>query len=826
MSRAVALLIVLFAVPFFAAGEAAAQTTEFAYQGFLKDGAAAANGNYDFEFRLFDQPTGGVQIGITLQRLSIPVVQGSFTVFLDFGSAAFNGPDRLIGIDVRPTGGGAFVPLSPRQKVNSAPYSVRSLNSASADQANNAAQLGGVAAGQYVITTDPRMSDARNPLANSPNYIQNTAVQQAASNFNISGNGTAAGTLSGNQVNAVTQYNFGGQRILGAQTNNFIDTLFVGIGAGSSNSTGINNVFVGKDAGLTNTTGLANTFIGAYSGSANTVGQFNTYVGQAVGIGSTGSFNTIMGGSTAQSLTTGNSNSIFGVNAGNVIQDGNENSFFGRAAGLNTTAGSLNAFIGRSAGAGNTTGSNNSALGAGTSVGNTLTFATALGSGASVSTNNTVVIGRAIDTVQIPGGLSIAGAFNATLPTGSNSYIQNTATQQAASNFNISGNGTVGGTLSGNAVNAATQYNIGGSRILGNSGTNNLFSGIGAGGSNTSGTNNSFFGAGAGSANTTGSANSFFGYHAGEEQTGERNSFFGDRSGLNTTGNNNNFFGSAAGLQNTTGENNVFIGNQAGRNNISGSNNVFIGEIAGISNSGSDNTAIGGSANVPNGLTNATALGSRASVTLSNSLILGSIGGVNGATADTNVGIGTTAPARRLHVSSGSSGATSLGSTDLVVEDNAAAFQHFLTPDDNESGLLFGDPTDSIGGGIIFNNAATNNGIMFRSGGNVTRMVLDGSGNLGLGILAPQDRLDVIGSIRLSALGAPGATHLCRNASNQISTCASPRPDFGGEAVTSSVEELRTEITKLKLVNAEQQKQIEALLRIACSQTSDPAVCR
>src|SRR5688500_16327494 len=115
MFKALALLFVLLAVHCFTAGETAAQTTEFTYQGCLKDGANPANGNYDFEFRLFDQVSGGVQIGTTLQRLNVPVVQGNFTVSLNFGAAAFNGPDRLIGIDIRPAGGGTFTQLGPRQ---------------------------------------------------------------------------------------------------------------------------------------------------------------------------------------------------------------------------------------------------------------------------------------------------------------------------------------------------------------------------------------------------------------------------------------------------------------------------------------------------------------------------------------------------------------------------------------------------------------------------------------------------------------------------------------------------------------------------------------
>src|SRR5205085_12055119 len=49
-------------------------------------------------------------------------------------------------------------------------------------------------------------------------------------------------------------------------------------------------------------------------------------------------------------------------------------------------------------------------------------------------------------------------------------------------------------------------------------------------------------------------------------------------------------------------------------------------------------------------ITNATAIGSNASVTQSNSLVLGSINGVNSATSNTKVGIGTPAPAQPLEV--------------------------------------------------------------------------------------------------------------------------------------------------------------------------------
>jgi len=61
----------------------------------------------------------------------------------------------------------------------------------------------------------------------------------------------------------------------------------------------------------------------------------------------------------------------------------------------------------------------------------------------------------------IGGNLTVTGTLNAALPAGSANYIQNTTSQQAGSNFNVSGNGTVGGTLSGNVVSATTSIGIG-----------------------------------------------------------------------------------------------------------------------------------------------------------------------------------------------------------------------------------------------------------------------------------------------------------------------------------------------------------------------------
>jgi hypothetical protein len=518
-----------------------AQTTEFTYQGNLKNAAVPANGNHDFEFLLFDALTGGNQLGSTIAANNVAVTDGIFSVNLDFGNQ-FSGANRFLEIRVRASGQPALTLLLPRQLINSIPYSVKSLtaenantatNAVNASTANNALQLGGVNAKQYVLTTDQRLSNDRNPTAGSSHYIHNSLLSQAGANFNVSGSGRAG------VFDAITHYEIGGQRVLFAQ-GGFVNNTYLGFNTGGV-VVSDNNSFFGSNAGAGNA-GDGNTFLGTATGSSNGGGNNNTLLGSFANVGS----------------------------------------------------GNLN-------------------------------FATAIGAGSTVGTNNTIAIGRSSgqDTVQVPGNLNVVGTFTGNIPAGSNHYIQNATTQQATSNFNISGNGAVGGTISGNIVNATTRYDIGGTRILDNDGTQNLFVGIGAGSTNT-GTGNSFFGHNAGLFNAGGNFNTFVGSFAGGPNTsGSFNTVVGSEAGVNSSGSGNSFFGRTAGFGNFTGSNNTLVG--------------FLSDV------GSNN------------LVNAAAIGVRSQVNQSHSLVLGPIQGVNGCTlaqnCDTvNVGIGTTTPGARLHV--------------------------------------------------------------------------------------------------------------------------------------------------------------------------------
>ncbi len=675
-----------------------AQTTAFTYQGKFTDGGNPANGPFDMQFKLFDQLAGGLQQGGDLTIEDIAVANGVFTVQLNFGAcpACFNGAARWLEIGVRPgVSTGAFTTLTPRQPVQSTPYAIRSLSAGQADIATTATTavnfsgtLSGDVTGSQNSTqiannsvtnaklangsvTDAKITDLAGskitgliPVAAIPpgstRYIQNTTTQQTAANFNISGDGTAGGTLGANIVNATTQFNLNNNRVLANPGNS---NLFVGNNAGAANTSGNSNTFLGATAGATNLTGTSNLFAGAAAGTSNTGGSGNT---------------------------------ILGALAGSLNATGNNNVFVGTSAGTSNSTGSGNAFFGQGAGTTNTTGSNNTLLGQGTSLGaNNLSFATAIGSGATVQTSNTIVLGRATqeDLVRVLGNLAVEGTIQgsgsqlsglnaaniingtlavarggtgltatgaagnylrstgtgwtssaiqaADLPAGSGNYIQNSLVTQAGTNFAIGGTGTAG------ILNATMQFNLNGVRILANTGNLNLFAGIGAGVTNTSGSGNAFFGAFAGEQNTTGSFNTFAGRDAGgNSSTGADNSFFGALAGQgNSTGNGNSFFGKSAGIALSDGNNNAFFGTDTGSGLSDGDNNTFVGQNAGSLNStGDNNTLIGQGANLgAAGFSFATAIGSQAAVSDSNRIQLGRNG------MDT-VSIGALTSASATHV--------------------------------------------------------------------------------------------------------------------------------------------------------------------------------
>src|SRR4029079_13286116 len=63
---------------------------------------------------------------------AVGVVNGLFTVQLDFGADAFPGAARYLEIGVRKAGDSTFTTLTPRQPISSTPYAIRSASAATA----------------------------------------------------------------------------------------------------------------------------------------------------------------------------------------------------------------------------------------------------------------------------------------------------------------------------------------------------------------------------------------------------------------------------------------------------------------------------------------------------------------------------------------------------------------------------------------------------------------------------------------------------------------------------------------------------------------------
>lgn len=127
-------LFALFALP----GPAGAdpQLPDFSFQGRLTQNGAAANGSFDFEFRLFDDAVAGSQVGATLTEPGYPVADGVFTVALAF-PGAFTGEQRWLQVTVN----GQV--LLPRQAVGAVPVAQFALSGSVAGPA------GGDLAGSY-----------------------------------------------------------------------------------------------------------------------------------------------------------------------------------------------------------------------------------------------------------------------------------------------------------------------------------------------------------------------------------------------------------------------------------------------------------------------------------------------------------------------------------------------------------------------------------------------------------------------------------------------------------------------------------------------------
>lgn len=113
-------LAIVFGIISLTVPRAHGQSTAFTYQGQLIQGAAAATGNYDMKFNVWDASAAGNFIAGPITNTAVVVSNGLFTVSLDFGASVLTGSNYWVELNVRTNGNGAFATLSPRQQLTPA----------------------------------------------------------------------------------------------------------------------------------------------------------------------------------------------------------------------------------------------------------------------------------------------------------------------------------------------------------------------------------------------------------------------------------------------------------------------------------------------------------------------------------------------------------------------------------------------------------------------------------------------------------------------------------------------------------------------------------
>jgi hypothetical protein len=219
------------------------------------------------------------------------------------------------------------------------------------------------------------------------------------------------------------------------------ESFRIGFGA-SQTPTGNFNTAVGQFPLYFNNGGGSNTAVGAAALYINVTGNSNTAIGRYALAYALANSNTATGANALYGAT-GDNNTANGEATLNLNTTGTNNVALGRFAGY-ATSGSVTTNA-------NTTGSNNTFLSSYAMPGTTtqLTYATALGASALVTTSSTIALGRTSDNVVI----------SATGDDSSGNKLQVTGGIKAT------GNGTLGGTL---AVTGATTLSAG---LTGTTGT-------------------------------------------------------------------------------------------------------------------------------------------------------------------------------------------------------------------------------------------------------------------------------------------------------------------------------------------------------------------
>jgi hypothetical protein len=429
-----------------------AQTTSFSYQGHLTDSGSPANGIYDLQFALLDAATNGNTVGGPITVKPVGVMNGGFTVMLDFGATAFPGANRWLQVGVRTNGStSAYTMLAPLQAVTSTPYAIQALSAQSAP-------FNGLSGLPVALGNNTIGSTGKNPLEFYADGVRALRLEPDASGapnviggaqVNFADSGVVGATIGGG---GATNYS-------GTSYTNEVASDFGTIGGGSGNTIqggaawstiggGIGNVIQPNAFRSTIGGGFGNliqgssydSMIGGGFGNSIQAGAYQSTIagGQANSIQASANWSTIGGGN--DNLIQGNAtDSTIGGGFGNSIQTfatyasiggGRNNTIEGNANDSTIAGGDGNSIQ---------TGASWATMGGGQansihSGANNSTLAGGYGNSIQTNAYSCAIGGGNYNTIQpnaynstIAGGFQIviqAGASSATIGGGENQIIQ------------------------------------------------------------------------------------------------------------------------------------------------------------------------------------------------------------------------------------------------------------------------------------------------------------------------------------------------------------------------------------------------------------------
>jgi hypothetical protein len=326
----------------------------------------------------------------------------------------------------------------------------------------------------------------------------------------------------------------------------------------------------------------------------------------------------------------------------------------------------------------------------------------------------TTTIGGSYPAVNSDSDATINGL---TVGKGGASQSNNTALGNSAlTSNNSSGNNNTGIGFASLGLNTSGGFNTA-------LGTYSLYS-------NTTASNNTAVGYQAAYTSTTVSGISAFGNQALKLNTGSGNNAFGDYVlALNTTGTNNSAFGGSETIpalySNTTGSNNSAFGVNALTSNTTGANNSAFGTSALAANTtASQNTVVGYQAGYA-----LTTGGSNVAIGYQ-TLDAATTGGANTAVGNRAAGLLTTGLYNTIIGADAGAALTTGTSNCFVGATGTSASGELITTGSKNS--IFGSYNGNQGGLDI---RTASNYIVLSDGDGNPRQIIDGSGNVGIGVV-------------------------------------------------------------------------------------------